>query len=132
MKARYDEFRIDTELEDINEFDVDTVTLPGEIDHLIATEDTYHVINYKTDRPRSQDTYAFIAAQSKHHKPQIFAYAAALKQANPTRNRPRLPYLHRSRCTETRLAQHPRTLKRTRNPNHRIPALRLIRAVTPV
>lgn len=85
VNARYDEFRIDAEFDGLNEFDVDTVTLTGEIDHLIATEEAYYVIDYKTDRPGNQDPAAFLKTQSTHHQPQIFAYAAALKQLDPSR-----------------------------------------------
>lgn len=36
------------------------------------------------DDPRRK-TVTFVAAQSPHHKPQTFAYAAALTQADPSR-----------------------------------------------
>jgi ATP-dependent helicase/nuclease subunit A len=85
VTARYDEFTIDTELDGIRELDVGTVDITGEIDHLIVTDDAYHVIDYKTDRPGTTDAGIFVTKQATHHEPQILAYAAGLKQLDPTR-----------------------------------------------
>ena len=85
VTARYDEFTIDTGLDGIPELDVDTVDITGEIDHLIVTDDAYHLVDYKTDRPGTTDPDTFVAEQAAHHKPQILAYAAALTHVDSTR-----------------------------------------------
>ncbi len=74
----HDEFRIELELPNGE--------LSGLIDHLIVTSDTYHVIDYKTDRKDSSESKSeFLARRAAHHKPQVIAYAAALSQADPDR-----------------------------------------------
>ncbi|WP_284014869.1 UvrD-helicase domain-containing protein [Halobaculum litoreum] len=83
--ARYDEYRLDVEI-DGDDLGVDRVDLGGEIDHLAVTDDTYHVFDYKTDRAGSDDADALVEARMTHHEPQMLAYAAALRAADPTRN----------------------------------------------
>ncbi|QKY19701.1 UvrD-helicase domain-containing protein [Halolamina sp. CBA1230] len=62
-------------------------TVSGFIDHLVVTPDTYHVIDYKTDRKAStQTTEEFLTDRATHHQPQLQAYAAALNQQDPTRD----------------------------------------------
>jgi ATP-dependent helicase/nuclease subunit A len=69
------------------ELSLDTGTVSGFIDHLIVTPDTYHVIDYKTDRkPTTKTTDKFLDKRAAHHQPQIQAYAAALSQQDPTRD----------------------------------------------
>ncbi|WP_232685670.1 UvrD-helicase domain-containing protein [Halobacterium zhouii] len=85
VTAQHDEFQLTTEFTGIPELNVDAVQVTGEIDRLLVTEDAYHVIDYKTDRPGVQDYDEFIEHQSQHHQPQIFTYAAALNQVDPSR-----------------------------------------------
>ena len=60
--------------------------LQGFIDHLVVTEESYYIIDYKTDRKSDDETVgAFLDRRAKHHKPQVKAYAAALQEADPTR-----------------------------------------------
>jgi len=69
------------------ELSLNTGTVSGFIDHLIVTPDTYHVIDYKTDRkPSAQTTDEFLNERATHHQPQLQAYAAALTQQDPTRD----------------------------------------------
>ena len=69
------------------ELDVDTGTVRGFIDHLVVTPDTYHVVDYKTDRNARGVTAAeFIEERAAHHRPQLWAYAAALARQDPTRD----------------------------------------------
>lgn len=69
------------------ELTLDTGTVSGFIDHLIVTPDTYHVIDYKTDRkPSTKTTDEFLSERAAHHQPQLQAYAAALSQQDPTRD----------------------------------------------
>jgi len=69
------------------ELSLNTGTVSGFIDHLIVTPDTYHVIDYKTDRkPSTKTTDEFLNERAAHHQPQLQAYAAALTQQDPTRD----------------------------------------------
>jgi len=64
-----------------------SVELTGYIDHLVVTPDSYHVVDYKTSRRRDgESTRAFLDRQRAHHEPQVLAYAAALQQADRTRD----------------------------------------------
>ena len=79
IQHTYDEYYI--------EFSLDTGTVSGFIDHLVVTDDAFHVIDYKTDhKPSTQPLDEFLQAQAEHHQPQLFAYAAALTRQDPTRD----------------------------------------------
>lgn len=65
---------------------VETVELNGEIDLLLVTEDTYHIVDYKTNRPSDDDDMEFFRRKKREqYDPQIMAYAAGLAQADPSR-----------------------------------------------
>lgn len=75
----YDEFPI--------ELSIPGGEISGYIDHLIVTEDSYHIVDYKTDRRREHESIeAFLDRRATHHEPQVMAYAAALQQADPERD----------------------------------------------
>ena len=79
-EATYDEFEAVLDLTD--------VTMQGNIDHLVVTHDAYYLVDYKTDRhdPTTYDSVeAFVEERRRHHEPQIRAYAAALQEADPSR-----------------------------------------------
>lgn len=60
--------------------------LQGFIDHLVVTEESYYIIDYKTDRKSDDETVgAFLDRRATHHEPQVKAYAAALQEADPAR-----------------------------------------------
>jgi len=64
-----------------------SVELAGYIDHLVVTPGSYRVVDYKTSRQREgESTQAFLDRQRAHHEPQVLAYAAALQQADRTRD----------------------------------------------
>ena len=78
-QATYDEFPISLA--------VDSIELEGYIDHLVVTANTYYVVDYKTSRQREGESIQeFLDRQKEHHEPQVLAYAAALLQADQTRN----------------------------------------------
>ena len=63
------------------------VELTGYIDHLAVTPDTYHIVDYKTDRQRDAErTSEFLDRRRAHHEPQVMAYVAALQAHDPTRD----------------------------------------------
>ena len=77
--STYDEFSIELDLTDGH--------LSGLIDHLVVTPGAYHVVDYKTDRKRDDESIdEFLARRASHHEPQVLAYAAALSKADPDRN----------------------------------------------
>jgi len=77
--ATFDEYPI--------ELSVPNGTVRGYIDHLVVTPSAYHVVDYKTNRRYDEETVSeFLERQRTHHEPQVFAYAAALKQADPERD----------------------------------------------
>ena len=60
--------------------------LQGFIDHFVVTEESYYIIDYKTDRKSDDETVdAFLDRRATHHEPQIKAYAAAVQEADPAR-----------------------------------------------
>lgn len=77
--AVYDEFQI-------------TLSMPhgelqGYIDHLIVTENAYHVVDYKTDRSSEKESVVeFLTRRAEHHEPQVMADAAALQREDPDRS----------------------------------------------
>lgn len=79
VEATYDEYPI--------ELSIPNGTVRGYIDHLVVTPSAYHVVDYKTDRKRADERIsAFLQRRATHHEPQVIAYAAALKQADPARD----------------------------------------------
>jgi ATP-dependent helicase/nuclease subunit A len=79
VQATYDEFPI--------ELSIPQGELQGYIDHLVVTENAYHMVDYKTDRkPDDKSVDAFLQRRAKHHEPQVLAYAAALSAADPERD----------------------------------------------
>ena len=77
--STYDEFPIDMKFPNGQ--------LSGFIDHLLVTPDAYHVVDYKTDRKRdNESTSAFLTRRTTNHEPQVLAYAAALSKADPDRD----------------------------------------------
>jgi ATP-dependent helicase/nuclease subunit A len=85
VRARLDEYSLDVEIEDVDTDAFETIALRGEIDHLAVTDDTYYLFDYKTDRSNESDPDAFIAERMDHHRPQMLAYASALRTADPDR-----------------------------------------------
>ena len=78
-QATYDEFPISLAF--------DSIELEGYIDHLVVTADSYYVVDYKTSRQREgEPIQEFLDRQKAHHEPQVLAYAAALQQADQTRD----------------------------------------------
>ena len=80
VQAVHDEFDIG--------LDLPRTKLRGSIDHLIVTTETYYMIDYEAGRydPARTDTVKeFLAGWRRHHDPQIRAYAAALQDADPSR-----------------------------------------------
>lgn len=82
VDAIHDEFSITLELP--------RGRLSGLIDHLVVTPDAYYVVDYKTDRydpsrPDAESLDTFLSDRRAHHAPQIRAYAAALQDADPSR-----------------------------------------------
>ena len=75
----YDEFPIELDFAD--------GYLSGLIDHLVVTPDAYHVVDYKTDRKRDDESIEeFLVRRASHHEPQVLAYAAALSKADSDRS----------------------------------------------
>ncbi|HET7324582.1 MAG TPA: PD-(D/E)XK nuclease family protein, partial [Halococcus sp.] len=56
----------------------------GEIDLLLTTDDTYHILDYKTNRVTDPDVN--IPELCRQYRPQLEAYAAALQRDDPTRS----------------------------------------------
>jgi ATP-dependent helicase/nuclease subunit A len=78
-QATYDEFPISLAF--------DSIELEGYIDHLVVIADSYYVVDYKTSRQREEESIReFLDRQKAHHEPQVLAYAAALQQADQTRD----------------------------------------------
>lgn len=59
----------------------DGVQVVGDIDHLVVTDEAYHVLDYKTN---AVDTTG-IDALADYYWPQLEAYATALNQSDPNR-----------------------------------------------
>jgi len=69
------------------ELSIPNGTVRGYIDHLVVAPSAYHVVDYKTNRRYDDESVSeFLERQRTHHEPQVFAYAAALKQADPRRD----------------------------------------------
>jgi ATP-dependent helicase/nuclease subunit A len=55
----------------------------GDIDHLIVTDDAYHIVDYKTNKITDP---AKLDEKAQHYEWQMLAYAVALYQSDATRN----------------------------------------------
>ena len=55
----------------------------GDIDHLIVTDDAYHIVDYKTNKITDP---AKLDGKAQHYEWQMLAYAVALYQSDATRN----------------------------------------------
>jgi ATP-dependent helicase/nuclease subunit A len=55
----------------------------GDIDHLIVTDDAYHIVDYKTNKITDP---AKLDGKAQHYEWQMLAYAVALYQSDVTRN----------------------------------------------
>ena len=55
----------------------------GDIDHLIVTDDAYHIVDYKTNKITDEVS---IDKKAQHYKWQMLAYAVALHQNDSTRD----------------------------------------------
>ena len=55
----------------------------GDIDHLIVTDDAYHIVDYKTNKITDE---ASLDEKAHHYKWQMLAYAVALYQNDSTRD----------------------------------------------
>lgn len=54
----------------------------GDIDHLIVTDDAYHIVDYKTNKITDQ---AKLEEKAQHYKWQMLAYGIVLHQNDPNR-----------------------------------------------
>lgn len=63
---------------------VGETTIIGKIDLLLVTDDTYHILDYKTNRVTNPERD--IANLCRHYRPQPETYAAALQRDDPTRS----------------------------------------------
>lgn len=70
-----DERRVHATLEDGETY--------GDIDHLIVTDETYHIVDYKTNKITDQGS---LDEKVQHYKWQMLAYAVALYQNDSTRD----------------------------------------------
>ena len=70
-----DERRVHATLEDGETY--------GDIDHLIVTDDAYHIVDYKTNKITDR---ALLDEKAQHYKWQMLAYAVALYQNDSTRD----------------------------------------------
>ena len=55
----------------------------GDIDHLIVTDEAYHIVDYKTNKITDE---ASLDEKAQHYKWQMLAYAVALYQNDSTRD----------------------------------------------
>jgi ATP-dependent helicase/nuclease subunit A len=55
----------------------------GDIDHLIVTDDAYHIVDYKTNKITDQ---VKLEGKAEHYKWQMLAYAVALHQSDSKRD----------------------------------------------
>ena len=70
-----DERRVHATLEDGETY--------GDIDHLIVSDDAYHIVDYKTNKITDE---ASLDEKAQHYKWQMLAYAVALHQNDSTRD----------------------------------------------
>jgi ATP-dependent helicase/nuclease subunit A len=70
-----DERRVHATLEDGETY--------GDIDHLIVTDDAYHIVDYKTNKITDE---ASLDDKAQHYEWQMLAYAVALYQTDSARN----------------------------------------------
>jgi ATP-dependent helicase/nuclease subunit A len=71
VTATYDELRVTAEFDDGE--------VSGFVDHLVATPEGYHIVDYKTN----DLTAAGVPAKAKFYRWQLLAYAVALHQNDP-------------------------------------------------
>jgi ATP-dependent helicase/nuclease subunit A len=73
LQATYDEYSVVARL--------DGARIVGDIDRLLVTPDSYHIIDYKTNDLSATST----GELADHYRPQMLAYALALFQHDPDR-----------------------------------------------
>ncbi|MGM0718203.1 MAG: UvrD-helicase domain-containing protein, partial [Halobacteriota archaeon] len=75
----------------------DGVQVIGDIDHLVVTDEAYHVLDYKTNAIETMG----VDALADYYWPQLKAYAAALHQSDPNREVHLVLYF--TNCDESRV-----------------------------